>query len=196
MRDNNILSEDVNLEELAGLCKNFTGAEIVGLINSATSFALNRHIKVGNTVEVAKDAISMRVTKDDFLRALEEVHAAYGVSEDEFASCGQQEVVAYSDGMRQLLSQAELVIKQAASADRTILSGILLYGATGCGKTAIAAKLATESNFPFAKLLSTHTLVGLGELAKVGVISKVRHGDFSIALLNACTLPLVLIAPC
>ena len=173
MRQNNILAEDVDLEELAALCKNFTGAEIVGLINSATSFALNRHIKVGNTVEVAKDASSMRVTRGDFMQALEEVHAAYGINEDEFASCGQETVAAYSDELKQVLSQAESVIRQAAASDRTTLSGILLYGATGSGKTAIAAKLATDSNFPFAKLLSTHTLVGLSDAAKVGTVAKI-----------------------
>jgi vesicle-fusing ATPase len=161
------------LEELAELCKNFTGAEIVGLINSATSFALNRHIKVGNTVEVAKDAATMRVTKDDFFRALSEVHAAYGVDEDEFASCGQDGVLMYSDEVQTLFSQAELVIRQAAKSEKSTLSGVLIYGATGSGKTAICAKLATGSNFPFIKLLSTHALVGLSEQAKVQAIAKV-----------------------
>jgi vesicle-fusing ATPase len=41
-----VMDADVNLEELAAATKNFSGAEISGLINSATSFALNRHIKV------------------------------------------------------------------------------------------------------------------------------------------------------
>lgn len=174
MKENNILAEDVNLEELAELCKNFTGAEIVGLINSATSFALNRHIKVGSSVEVAKDASTMKVTKDDFFRALTEVHAAYGVDDEEFASCGQDGVLMYSDEIRTLFSQAELVIRQAANSEKTTLSGVMLYGATGSGKTAICAKLATESNFSFIKLLSTHTLVGLPEPAKVQTITKVH----------------------
>lgn len=172
MRQNKILAEDVDLEELAALSKNFTGAEIVGLINSATSFALNRHIKVGSSVEVSRDASNMRVSREDFVRALDEVHAAYGVDEDEFASCGQEDVAIYSDEMRTLVSQAALVIKQAEGSARTTLSGILFHGSTGSGKTALCAKLATESDYPFIKLLSTHTLVGLSEAAKVGAITK------------------------
>lgn len=172
MKHNNILAADVDLQELAALCKNFTGAEIVGLINSATSFALNRHIKVGSTVEVAKDASTMKVTRDDFVRAMDEVHAAYGVDADDFASCGQEDVVLYSDEMRNLVEQASLVIRQAEASDRTTLSGILLHGSTGSGKTALCAKLATESNYPFVKLLSTHMLVGLSEPAKIAAISK------------------------
>jgi vesicle-fusing ATPase len=39
------MDSDVNLGELAALTKNFSGAEINGLIKSATSFAFNRHVK-------------------------------------------------------------------------------------------------------------------------------------------------------
>lgn len=47
MRDNNVMDKDVDLEELSRLTKNFSGAEIGGLVKSASSFAFNRHVKVG-----------------------------------------------------------------------------------------------------------------------------------------------------
>lgn len=46
MRNNGIMDSDVDLRELAALTKNFSGAEIGGLVKSATSFAFNRHVKV------------------------------------------------------------------------------------------------------------------------------------------------------
>ena len=46
MRANRVMDTDVDLEELAASTKNFSGAEINGLIKSATSFAFNRHVKV------------------------------------------------------------------------------------------------------------------------------------------------------
>jgi vesicle-fusing ATPase len=46
MRDNGILARDVDLPSLAERTKNFSGAEIGGLIKSATSFAFNRHVEV------------------------------------------------------------------------------------------------------------------------------------------------------
>jgi vesicle-fusing ATPase len=46
MRTNGVMDSDVDLEELANVTKNFSGAEIGGLIKSATSFAFNRHVKV------------------------------------------------------------------------------------------------------------------------------------------------------
>ena len=46
MRNNKVMDSDVDLVELATLTKNFSGAEIGGLVKSATSFAFNRHVKV------------------------------------------------------------------------------------------------------------------------------------------------------
>jgi vesicle-fusing ATPase len=46
MRSNNIMGRDVDIGELAQKTKNFSGAEIEGLVKSATSFAFNRHVKV------------------------------------------------------------------------------------------------------------------------------------------------------
>lgn len=46
MRTNGVMADDVDLAELAANTKNFSGAEIGGLVKSATSFAFNRHVKV------------------------------------------------------------------------------------------------------------------------------------------------------
>ena len=46
MRNNKSLSDDVDLHDLATRTKNFSGAEIEGLVKSATSFALNRQVDV------------------------------------------------------------------------------------------------------------------------------------------------------
>ena len=47
MRENGKLSNDFDVQELAKLTRNFSGAEISGLVKSASSFALQRHIKGG-----------------------------------------------------------------------------------------------------------------------------------------------------
>ena len=48
MRNNGVMANDVDLAELASVTKNFSGAEIGGLVKSATSFAFNRHVKVSH----------------------------------------------------------------------------------------------------------------------------------------------------
>lgn len=46
MRTHQLLSSDVDVVELAVETKNFSGAELEGLVRAAQSTAMNRHIKV------------------------------------------------------------------------------------------------------------------------------------------------------
>ena len=46
LRENSLLSHDVDLKELAAQTKNFSGAEIEGLVRAAQSNAMNRFLKV------------------------------------------------------------------------------------------------------------------------------------------------------
>jgi hypothetical protein len=48
MSENSFLSRDVDLDELSMLTKNFSGAEIEGLVKGAAAFALNRQVDVND----------------------------------------------------------------------------------------------------------------------------------------------------
>ena len=52
MRSNGYLADDVDLNALAELTKNFTGAELEGLVKSASSFALEREVDINNLSKV------------------------------------------------------------------------------------------------------------------------------------------------
>ena len=51
MRANGKLGKDVDIEELAKITKNFSGAELEGLVRAAQSCALNRLVKVNIFLE-------------------------------------------------------------------------------------------------------------------------------------------------
>jgi len=95
MRNNGVMDRDVNLAELSKLTKNFSGAEIGGLVKSATSFAFNRHVKVGTVAGIGDDIENLRVNRSDFLNALDEVHPAFGVSEEELQQVVQNGIIHY-----------------------------------------------------------------------------------------------------
>jgi len=59
----------------------------------------------------------------------------------------------------------------------------LFAGAPGSGKTAIAAHMAKQSDFPFLKICAPKSMIGYHEAAKVQAIKKVMivmHCSFDI----------------
>ncbi|KAJ5924661.1 hypothetical protein N7466_008848 [Penicillium verhagenii] len=173
MRNNNVLDTDVNLPELASVTKNFSGAEIAGLVKSASSFAFSRHVKVGTMASINDDVINMKVNQSDFHHALTEVKPAFGVSEEELSSRIQYGVIHYSETINEIMREGELFVKQVGQAEATPLFSVLLHGPPGSGKTALAARIAIDSGFPFIKLISPEDMVGFSEPAKIQHISRI-----------------------
>lgn len=63
MRDHKRISDEAldNLNELARLTKNFSGAEIEGLVKSAASFAFQRNVNVKDVSYLAVRLCSLRI---------------------------------------------------------------------------------------------------------------------------------------
>ncbi|KAK6503678.1 transport between ER and Golgi ATPase protein [Arthrobotrys musiformis] len=182
MRDNNVMDRDVDINELASLTKNYSGAEISGVVKSASSFAFNRHVKVGTVAGISDDIENMKVNRQDFLSAIDEVRPAFGVSEDELANCLQGGIIHYNNYVEQILKEGHLFVEQVRKSERTPLVSILLHGPPSSGKTALAAKIAIDSGYPFIKLLSPESMVGMNEMGKVSYISKVFMDAYKSAL--------------
>ncbi|RPA83589.1 AAA-domain-containing protein [Ascobolus immersus RN42] len=174
MSQNNVLDDDVDIDELAALSKNFSGAEINGLVKSATSFAFNRCIKVGTMAGIDSEGLqNMKVNRQDFLNAMTEIIPAFGVSEEELETCTPGGIIPYSPHIAAILKEGKLYVEQVRQSEKTPLVSVLLHGPPGAGKTALAASIAKLSAFPFVKLLSPESMVGYNESQKVSHISKV-----------------------
>ncbi|QQK46961.1 NsfA [Penicillium digitatum] len=181
MRNNNVMDKDVDLAELAHLTKNFSGAEIAGLVKSASSFAFSRHVKVGTMASINDDVVDMKVNRADFLHSLEEVKPAFGVSEEELSSRIPYGIIDYSPTISEILREGELFVKQVGAAESTPLFSVLLHGPPSSGKTALAARIAIDSGFPFIKLISPEDMVGFSEPAKVSHISRIFDSAYKSA---------------
>ncbi|SJL02451.1 related to Vesicular-fusion protein sec18 [Armillaria ostoyae] len=182
MRTNGVMDHDVDLAELASMTKNFSGAEIGGLIKSATSFAFNRHVKVGTIAGISDDVENLRVNRGDFFNALEEVHPAFGVSEEELQQVIQNGIIHFDSIINEILSTGQLFVNQVQTSTRTPLVSVLLHGPPGSGKTALGASIAQASQFPFIKLVSPDNMVGFGENQKVTAIQKVFADSYKSPL--------------
>lgn len=70
----------------AARTKNYSGAELEGVVKSAVSFALNRQLSLDDLTKPV-DEESIKVTMDDFLNALHEIIPAFGASTDDLERC-------------------------------------------------------------------------------------------------------------
>ncbi|GAA5990739.1 hypothetical protein JCM10908_003214 [Rhodotorula pacifica] len=182
MRQNGVMGPDVDLMELASMTKNFSGAEIGGLVKSATSFAFNRHVKVGTLAALSDDIDKMQVVREDFLNALEEVQPAFGVNEEELQAVVQNGIVHFDEHIHSILRDGKLFVEQVRTSQRTPLVSVLLHGPPGSGKTALAATIALASEFPFIKLVSAENMVGFSEAQKVNHLYKVFSDSYKSPL--------------
>jgi len=188
MREARCLGKDVSLPTLAASTKNFSGAEIEGLVKSASSFAFQRHVTAESGGMKTGKLDDMELMMADFDLALNEVKPAFGVSQDDLTICVRGGMIEYGLAQRELMASAGELIAQMQRSEHTNLLSMLLEGESGSGKTAMAARLALDSEFPFVKLISPNSCVGMSEAGKASMIVKVfddaHKSPLSLVLLD------------
>jgi vesicle-fusing ATPase len=180
LRKNNLLNPDVNINELARVTKNYSGAEISGLVRAACSFAFTRHSEVGSLAKI-KDPNSIIIGKVDFEGALGEMAPMFGVSEEELGMCISGGIIHYSETIGNILSKGRDII--AAVRDQEPLRTILFHGPPSSGKTALAAKLALDSEFPFIKFITPQAMVGFSDGQKISYMQKVFNDADKVCII-------------
>ncbi|TKS89437.1 Vesicle-fusing ATPase [Collichthys lucidus] len=184
MRQYELLHSDVDIKELAVETKNYSGAELEGLVRAAQSTAMNRHIKASNTVEVnIETAEKLQVSRLDFLASLNnDIKPAFGTNQEDYASYIMNGIIRWGDPVSAVLEDGGLLVQQTKNSDRTPLVSVLLEGPPNSGKTALAAKISEDSQFPFIKICSPDKMIGHSEIAKCQAIKKIFEDAYKSQL--------------
>jgi vesicle-fusing ATPase len=105
---------------------------------------------------------------------LSEVKPLFGnKAVEELKSYYRNGVYPYGPIFTDLWSVLERLVQQTRTSTKTPLLSILLEGPTATGKTAIAAKLCSESAFPFIRMISADNMIGHGENQKCQALLRV-----------------------
>lgn len=177
MLENGLMDADIDILHLASMTKNYSGAEIEGLVKSACSYALDRKVNLdlvqsGKRV-TTEDMMDVCVTKADFERALDEVRPSFGSESDALNDATRLGIIDYGPKFQEVLSTGKLFVEQVASSDKTPLMGVLLEGERDTGKSALAAYLAKDSGYPFIKMITADMLLGYPSNRKCDMITRV-----------------------
>ncbi|GJM93151.1 hypothetical protein PR202_ga09681 [Eleusine coracana subsp. coracana] len=181
MKENSFLSPDVNLQELAARTKNYSGAELEGVVKSAVSYALNRQISMDDLTKPL-DEESIKVTMDDFVNALHEITPAFGASTDNLERCRLRGIVDCGNPHKHIYQRAMLLVEQVKVSRGSPLVTCLLEGPAGSGKSAMAATVGIDSDFAYVKVISAETMIGFSESSKCAQICKVFEDAYKSQL--------------
>lgn len=96
---------------IAEKTKNFSGAEIEGLIKAASSYALTRCVDVKD-LSKPPDESKLIVTMDDLLRGLNDVQPKFGVKTQELKAFYRNGLVPYGDNFDFLMSTMSRLVDQ------------------------------------------------------------------------------------
>jgi vesicle-fusing ATPase len=181
LRESDRMAPDVDLNDIAKHTKNFSGAEIAGLIRAAISFAITRvtgGVTGGPTkaVENISKLESVVVTEKDFQDALAETTPMFGVANDFLGNSLNFGIIHYNERVNKILAAGKDVARGFGS--KQPLVSTLLYGPNGAGKTALAAQIALDSDAPFVQKVVSDDFIGMSELQRVQAIDRVlRDAD-------------------
>ncbi|KAH7462634.1 hypothetical protein PRIC1_007992 [Phytophthora ramorum] len=165
------VSEDPDYKNLVQRTKNFSGAEIEGLVRAATAHALSRGTD-GRTMHAIAN-FNPEISMEDFALALEEVKPKFGAPSDQLALYYKNGLIPYGKTFTDVREALSRVIEQVRSNDKTPLMSVLLHGERGTGKTALATYCAVASEFPLVRMVKASELISRAESGKCSYINTV-----------------------
>lgn len=179
-------ADNPDYRNLVQRTKNFSGAEIEGLVRAATAHALSRGTD-GKSFHAIKDFIP-QITMADFALALEEVKPKFGAPSDQLSLHYKNGLIPYGKSFTDVREALTRIIDQVRSNDRTPLMSVLLHGERGAGKTALATYCAVASEFPLVRMVKASELIARAESAKsshiFNVFEEAYRSPLSIIILD------------
>ena len=156
MATNKYLHGTVNIGDLASMTKNYTGAELAGLVKNASSFALSREVNVENGKIIQAKKIHPIVTMDDFVRALNDIVPMFGRVSNDIQIINSTPFVFWSS---QLSLISDEILGKIVSLKHGNVSTMLMSGPSYIGKTKFVAHVVKQSGIPCVKMITTEKLL-------------------------------------
>lgn len=147
-------TSNLNLEEIAKLSINFTGAEIESIIKNAVSYSISRELDPSNLAN-AKN-IKPIITQEDLVRGYQEIKPLFGSLSNEIGIITSKEFTLYSDNYKYIYNDIIGNIKQNKKGK---VVSYLIHGDYFVGKTTLACNIMKNSNINCIKFINSEKLI-------------------------------------
>lgn len=169
LSDTQRINNDVDLVDMSAKTKNYTGAELEGLVNSARSYAIQRATEYvhddNNTssIKIHEDAIIL--TKDDFDKAFKEIKPKFGLDTSVTDQMSKYGIMLYS---KEFSSFYKIIQNDIDRFTSSINNQMICFisGRSGSGRTSLALDMAQKTNYPFIKYITGKSVIGMSESLK------------------------------
>lgn len=148
------LDSNVNLNEIATITKNFTGAELECVIKNAVSYSIAKELDPSN-LNISKD-INLTVSQIELLKSANEIKPQYGTISKEIDIITSSHFELYSNEYTQKYNDILDKIKNLSKGN---LLSILIQGDSYVGKTTFACQIAKNCCLNCVKFISSESLM-------------------------------------
>lgn len=155
---NSHMVDQLDIEKLANLTDNFSGAEIEAVVKDAASHAL--HQLLGSEEKNIEDKIVVKM--EHFIKAVDEIVPAFGNNNAEIRNIIPNN---YVENLTKDHTNCYQKIVECINKNRR-LTTILVCGENGSGKTTLVAKVAEDSKVKFTKMVRAINMISMDELSK------------------------------
>eukprot|EP01083_Nonionella_stella_P204287 744836_1 len=168
IRKNGYLDDNVSMNELAKRTKNYTGAEIAGVVRSAIGFAMNKNIDYENVNNIPIEQYkNIKITQKYFDYALNEVLPELGKKKynEEIEFYYEKGIYKFDEQINDLINLCKNIFRKMNKKHTMNKQTLLIRGENGTGKTAISSYISNEiSQWPFVRIISSDKFIGESDL--------------------------------
>jgi vesicle-fusing ATPase len=181
MKSNRYLDKAVDINELAIRTKNFTGAEIEGLVKCASSYAITRTIDT----EQLKMTTNPTVMMGDFIKAFNEIKPMFGNISTQITEITGNEMIFWHP---EIIRQYRSIIDRAQKLTSGHSLSIVIDGQPYSGKTFMSAHLVEQLCPSYARIIDPMSVIDKNEQEKCRAIRQVydnaEKSEFSMIILD------------
>ena len=182
--DNHYIDADVNIDHLAFLTKNYTGAELSGLVRNASSYAISREVAIKDgKVSDPKSKAVPHVTMGDFMRALDEIVPQFGKASDEIHTITSTPFIFWNEILESIHSETLSKIKTLRAGN---ISTVLMTGEQYVGKTKLISHIAKDSDVSCIRMITPEKLLKSMDksLYILNIFEQCKKAESSILILD------------